>query len=86
MLLDQSLVVWQGEMSPFNMLLFMSCLWEARADACFKKGKSCQFCPFDVDKTGNFLFFFFFLSLGFSHIGGDEGRVSPVWNDLCRQE
>lgn len=84
MLLDQSLVVWQGEMSPFNMLLFMNCLWEAHADACFKKGKSCQFCPFDIHKTGNFLFFF--LSLGFSHIGGDEGRRSPVWDDLWLQE
>lgn len=49
MLLDQGLVVWQGEMIPFTMLLCMNHLQENKADACCKKkSKSRQFRPPDI--------------------------------------
>lgn len=49
-----------------------------------KKAKAASFVLLTFTKLATF--FFFFLSLGFSHIGGDEGRRSPVWDDLWLQE
>lgn len=53
-----------------------------------KKAKAASFVLLTFHKTGNFLslFFFFILnSLGFSHVDGEEGRSSMVWDDLWLQ-
>lgn len=67
------------------MLLCINYLWEARADACFNKGKSCQFCPPDIHETGNFIFlfcFYFLKVLGFLALVGmraEEARFRMIY-------